>query len=69
MGWGSFCSPLLAKENFLNFEIPFLNAKCNSMWKVTWMGLVWNIWKARNNVLFRNKIFYVQELYLASQIN
>jgi len=59
----------LPKDHFLSFEIPFLNSKCNLMWNVVWMGLVWNIWKARNNVLFRNKIFYVEEVYVAAQIN
>jgi len=31
------------KECFLSFEISSLNAKYNLVWKLVWMGLVWNI--------------------------
>jgi len=30
---------------------------------------MWNIWKARNNVVLRNKIFDIEEVFVVSQIN
>jgi len=56
------------KEHFLSFEIPSLNVKCNFVWKLVWKSLVWIIWKARNNVIFRNKLFDAKEVFLIAQI-
>jgi len=56
------------KEHFLSFEIPSLNVKCNSVWKSVWMSLVWIIWKARNNVIFRNKLSDAEEVFVTAQI-
>jgi len=49
-------------EHFQSFELTEIGSMQNILSKIVWIGVVWNLWKSMNSVIFRGKVFKVNEV-------
>jgi hypothetical protein len=59
-----FCS--LCPGHLLSFKSLFPNKKNSLSGLLIWLAVIWEIWLARNNIIFPNKPFVVEEVFEAS---
>jgi len=56
------------KHHFENFHLVQMSNNQNLVWKVLWVVIVWCIWEQRNNVVFRQGIVDVEEIFQKAQL-
>ena len=50
--------------HFIPFDLIGISNKYNQVWRYMWMTIVWGIWTYRNDVMFRNAIVDVEEIFM-----
>jgi len=63
-----FVNHSLIKEHFFSFDLVGLGRRENNIWRVVWVGIVWSIWKHRNNIIFRNQVPDIEKVFALSQV-
>jgi len=42
-----------AHSHYLGFKLAGLGGKHNGVWRMVWMSIIWNIWKHKNDTIFK----------------
>jgi len=58
-----------AHSHWSGFELAGLGSKRNDVWRMVWMSIIWNTWKHKNEVIFRNRKCDVLEVLAVTQVN
>jgi len=56
------------KCHFENFHLVQVSNKQNLVWKGLWTSIVWSIWEQGNNVIFKQGIVDVEEIFHKAQL-
>ena len=58
----SWVMPTSISDSFLGWEGSFLAKDRQRVWKAGPLCIFWSVWKARNDVVFRNEVLSIQRL-------
>jgi len=53
-----------AVNHFMNFSLTWCNNNMNTVWKGMWIAIVWEIWKHKDNVVFKNGVVDVTKFFM-----
>ena len=54
--------------HFEHFHLPFFSTKQNQVWKGLWAAVVRSIWEQRNELIFKQGIPNVEEIFQKTQL-
>ena len=55
--------------NFQHFHLMQLNGKQNKSWKGMWLAIIWEIWKHRNIVIFKQRKVDPKEIFCMTRVS
>jgi len=56
-------------QNFIQFRLSQASVSVNDVWGAIWVGIVSEIWKHRNSVVFNGGVTDVLEVFALTQVN
>ena len=57
-----------AVNHFMNFSLTWCNNNTNTVWKGMLVAIVCEIWKYRNNVIFKGSVVDITEIFMLAQL-
>ena len=64
----SFVIHLDPMQNFIQFRLSQASVSVNDVWGTIWVGIVSEIWKHRNSVVFNGGVTNVLEVFVSAQV-
>ena len=64
----SFVIHLDPMQNFIQFRLSQASVSVNDVWGAIWVGIVSEIWKHRNSVVFNGEVADVLEVFASAQV-
>lgn len=58
----SWATPDSARDSFLDWEGSSLNKDKRRIWKVGPVYIFWTVWQARDNIVCRDDVLFIQRL-------
>jgi len=58
-----------ARIHFQHFHLSSLNTRQNTIWKGMWLAIVGEIWRHKNEVIFKQKKVDTEDIFSLAQVN